>query len=255
MSEKRETILRLLQDETGRILDVKIFQEMTPEKPETPEEPETPEKPLTVIELKPDTEETALYNLTEGSVVDWGDGSKSVVTAEEANLRQTVLHAYATTATANRVVTIDGVIDRRGEQAATAFDSNALIAVRTLGEVRGEASLLFAGCGNLTAIPAGLFDHCTAMTSFNYCFYGCSNLTAIPAGLFDHCTAVTDLSGCFKKCNNLTGETPYTMVDGKKVKLWERSPENGFAKVTSHESCFKDCPYLSDYAEIPSDWK
>lgn len=41
----------------------------------------------------------------------------------------------------------------------------------------------------------------------------------------------------------------------KKVKLWERSPENGFAKVTEYEWCLHGCTGLSDYAEIPDDWK
>lgn len=243
MSNIRETTLHLTQDVTGKTLDLRLEQEVAPEP-----------KLLTVIELNPDTKETSLYNLTEGSVVDWGDGTKSVVTAEEAILK-TVHHTYAATATANRVVTIDGVIDRRGEQDTTAFDQSALIAVRTLGEVRGGASMLFSDCVFLTAIPEGLFANCTAVTNFNYCFFGCHNLTAIPAGLFDHCTAVTNLSGCFSDCINLTGETPYTMVGGKKIKLWERSPENGFAKVTSHESCFGYCTMLSDYAEIPYGWK
>ena len=117
----------------------------------------------------------------------------------------------------------------------------------------------FSGCFtsgiSLTAIPTGLFDHCTAVTDFSDCFNSCSSLTAIPAGLFANCTAVTDFSRCFYLLRSLTGETPHTMVDGKKIKLWERSLENGFAKVTNYQKCFYSCDKLSDYAEIPDDWK
>ena len=93
------------------------------------------------------------------------------------------------------------------------------------------------------------------MTEFTDCFNGCTGLTAIPAGLFANCPAVTEFTDCFNGCTGLTGETPYTMVDGKKIKLWERSPENGFTKVTSRDDCFNGCTGLSDYAEIPAGWK
>lgn len=110
----------------------------------------------------------------------------------------------------------------------SAFDDRALTAVRSLGAVQGEASSFFLGCNSLTTIPAGLFDHFTAATNFDMCFAGCTSLT---------------------------GETPYTMVDGKKVRLWDRSPENGFTKVTSYNACFAVCNGLSDFAEIPEGWK
>ena len=351
MSEKRETILRLTQDATGKIVDVRVEQEP---------------KLLTVIELKPETKKTFLRDLTEGSVVDWGDGTKSVVTAAEVQAR-VVKHTYASTSPANRVVTIDGVIDRQEEReeekAWSAFDEDTLVAVRSLGDLVGEAKYLFLNCRSLTTIPEGLFDRCPKVTRFNGCFYGCNSLTSIPAGLFDHftevtsfydcflecgsltaipdglfdrCTKVTNFSGCFaicpsltsipdglfdhcpavtdfwgcfegctsltsipdglfdhcpavtsfydsfadctgltaipeglfdhckeatsfllcfRGCKSLTGETPYTMVDGKKVKLWERSPENGFAEVIEYDECFKDCTKLSDHAEIPGAWK
>lgn len=86
-------------------------------------------------------------------------------------------------------------------------------------------------------------------------FAECTGLTAIPEGLFANCPGVTEFTDCFYGCTGLTGETPYTMVDGKKIKLWERSPENGFAKVTSCGDCFGVCTGLSDYAEIPEGWK
>ncbi len=324
MSEKRETILRLLQDKTGRILDVKIEQEPKTEERNT----------LAVIELKPETKETFVHNLTEGSVVDWGDGTKSIVT-DYLVRGSTVTHTYANTSTTNRVVTIYGYFSNgRGSMIRTPFDPNALVAVRAIGELGRESINLFRnctsletvhkglfdnctsatdfsscfqhctsltaipeglfanctattfnacfkGCTSLTAIPEGLFANCTAATGFNGCFWyctglttipeglfanctaaktfntcfaDCTSLTAIPDGLFANCTAVTDFRSCFSVCSSLTGETPYTMVDGKKVKLWDRSPENGFSAVDG-EKCFDGCTGLSDYAEIPVSWK
>lgn len=240
MSNIRETTLHLLQDATGKTLDLRLEQEVAP-------------KLLTVIELKPETTQTFLRNLTEGSVVDWGDGTKITVTAEEAKKKE-IWHFYDTTSTANRVVTIDGRFDSR-RRYKSFFREQSLICVRSLGDGVDEVAASFANCNNLKAVPAGLFANHTAKTLFDACFAGCSDLTAIPAGLFDHCTAVTNFASCFSHCPGLTGETPYTMVDGKKIRLWERSPENGFAKVTNHGACFRDCVMLSDYAEIPDDWK
>lgn len=238
-------------------------------------------KHFTVIELKPDTKDTFLRDLTEGSVVDWGDGTKSTVTAAEAQAKK-VKHTYATLASSNRVVTIDGEIDRTGTQEYSVFDTSSLVAVRSLGTIRGSAWLLFSGCRSLTTIPKGLFDHCTALTSFSGCFkecsalttipeglfdklaaaesfvdcfYGCNKLKAIPSGLFDHCTRIYYLVNCFFACTNLTGETPYTMVDGKKVPLWRRYEGNGFRRVKWVNCCFKGCTGLSDYDEIPDVWK
>ena len=330
MSEKRETILRLVQDKTGRILDVKVEQQPVPAP--KPEERNT----LAVIELKPETKETFVHNLTEGSVVDWGDGTKSIVT-DYLVRGSTVTHTYANTSTTNRVVTIYGYFSNgRGSMIRTPFDPNALVAVRAIGELGRESINLFRnctsletvskglfadctavtdfsscfqnctsltaipdglfanctaattfdtcfkGCDSLTAIPEGLFANCTAATTFNGCFWhctgltaipdglfanctaaktfntcfaDCTSLTAIPDGLFANCTAVTVFRSCFSGCSSLTGETPYTMVDGKKIKLWERSPENGFATVNDYDVCFDGCTGLSDYAEIPADWK
>ena len=166
------------------------------------------------------------------------------------------------------------------------FDEEALTAVRSLGDLVAEegrkVEFLFSNCTGLTAVPEGLFANRPGVTSFEGCFYDCTGLTAIPAGLFANCPAVTSFKdcfgvctgltavpeglfancpgvtsfeGCFYGCTGLTGETPYTMVDGKKIKLWERSPENGFTKVTSRVDCFGVCTGLSDYAEIPAGWK
>lgn len=113
----------------------------------------------------------------------------------------------------------------------------------------------FFNCGNIKEIPEGLFDHCSIVTGFADCFSGCISITSIPPALFNNCTEVKRFNDCFFNCSKATGETPYTMVKGKKIRLWERTPEDGFAKVTYCSRCFYQCVNLSDYAEIPSDWK
>ena len=113
----------------------------------------------------------------------------------------------------------------------------------------------FNECKSLTEIPQGLFDNCTNVTKFEDTFYGCSRLAAIPVGLFDNCTQVTDFWYTFSGCWALRGESPYTLINGQKVHLYERSnyPEH-FAAPTYNENCFLRCTGLSDYNKIPATW-
>lgn len=60
----------------------------------------------------------------------------------------------------------------------------------------------------------------------------------------------------FNGCSALAGESPYTMIDDQKVHLYERPnyPEH-FTTPTSFSDCFMDCTGLTDFAQIPTDWK
>ncbi len=92
----------------------------------------------------------------------------------------------------------------------------------------------------ISEIPGGLLRKLDQLESCYYAFCGCKNLTSIPAGLFDHNPNITDLRGCFYECTNLTGEAP---------ELWNMFPG------ASHEKCFGNCRKLSNYDDIPGDWK
>lgn len=120
----------------------------------------------------------------------------------------------------------------------------------------------FSGCSSLTSIPETLFAAIGTKTSsvtFSECFMDCSGLTAVPAGLFDTVTRINYIDKCFSGCTSLTGESPYTMVGEDKVHLYERERGDVFPNVPStaysHEYCFYGCTGLSDYNEIPSEWK
>ena len=90
------------------------------------------------------------------------------------------------------------------------------------------------------------------VTNFYDCFSNCTSLVSIPAGLFGGCTAVTDFYGCFYDCTSLTGETP---TDKNGNKLWERAGKPGYPEEINGADCFTNCAKLSDYSNIPSDWK
>lgn len=134
-----------------------------------------------------------------------------------------------------------------------------LIAVRHIGFIGGSLAGSFKDCVNLTTF-VGIFDpellsDYLGGESVKDCFSGCVALKNVSPSIFDTCRELTNFRDCFNGCFNLTGESPYTIVNGKKIKLWERSPENGFAKPTIYDGCFRGCTNLSDYDSIPNDWK
>ena len=94
------------------------------------------------------------------------------------------------------------------------------------------------------------------LTSLANAFSGCSALESISEKLFANNTKVTNFSYTFKNCSALIGESPYTMIDGQKVHLYERAdyPEH-FTTPTSTYQAFGNCTGLTDYAKIPTNWK
>ena len=81
---------------------------------------------------------------------------------------------------------------------------------------------IFYECKALTEIPEGLFDHNPEVTYISYSFEGCSSLRSVPTGLFDKMRILQSTTRLFYGCQSLTGESPYTLINGEKVHLYER---------------------------------
>ena len=142
--------------------------------------------------------------------------------------------------------------DAFGKTSVTSIPEN-LFAHNT--EVTSFATT-FQECPFLTTIPEKLFANNPEVTNFAYTFSGCSALKSIPENFFANNTKVTNFSYTFKNCSALTGESPYTMIGDQKVHLYERQnyPEH-FTTPINFGDCFYECTKLTDYAQIPSDWK
>ena len=117
-------------------------------------------------------------------------------------------------------------------------------------------SQAFQYCSSLESIPQGLFDDCENLTRIDWCFYNSRKIKTIPVDLFDNQRKLLDIDFLFNSLSQWEGESPYTMIDGVKVHLYERQnyPDH-FVTPTSTGSCFSGCSSLSDYASIPSGWK
>ncbi len=109
-------------------------------------------------------------------------------------------------------------------------------------------SSAFIMCYSLMEIPENLFAGNPEAENFIYCFTDCTSLTSIPAGLFDNNRKVTNFGAVFRGCYSVRGESPYTVIDGNKVHLYERSKyPSEFMAPQNYEYCFSDCSGLSDY--------
>lgn len=110
----------------------------------------------------------------------------------------------------------------------------------------------FANCSNLYNIPENLFDNNIDALSFDGVFSGCWGLKSIPQKLFSKNKKANVFAYCFSGCSAITGEVP---IDENGIKLYERTSENGYVNDIIGTNCFTGCLNLSDYSEIPDNWK
>ena len=115
---------------------------------------------------------------------------------------------------------------------------------------------VFYSCIGLKSIPVKLFANCPNVENFGTAFARCENLQTIPVNIFDNNKKVIDFGHVFRGCGNIEGESPYTFVDGEKVHLYERmNYRDYFVTPTSFNAAFSSCLKLSDYSNIPENWK
>ncbi len=118
---------------------------------------------------------------------------------------------------------------------------------------------VFYGCTALETVGENLLVSAGKLTGITSMFRDCSSLKGIPVDIFDECTVLKSVTNAFSGCTSLSGESPYTIVNGIKYHLYDRTTENnpasGLTALTSTAGCFKGCTQLSDYAQIPDAWK
>ncbi len=127
---------------------------------------------------------------------------------------------------------------------------------------------LFSSCGKITnmngtfrgtnieTIPNGFLDACTDLRSVSEMFADCLDLRRIPVSLFDKNRMVESFSYTFNGNINLRGESPYAVINGKKVHLYDRvNYPDHFIPVVNSYRCFGECVSMNDYRLIPDEWK
>lgn len=120
---------------------------------------------------------------------------------------------------------------------------------------------VFRNCSSLTSVSKDLFRDVTEATNVSGLFQGCTSLTSFPVDFFDNMTKITNVGNLFNGCSGIVGESPYTVVDGTKVHIYERTntAATGMASIatatSSRKGCFAGCTGMTDFAQIPDAWK
>lgn len=119
-----------------------------------------------------------------------------------------------------------------------------------------NADQMFNDCSKLQVIPEGIFSDMFQLETIEWIFDNCAALESVPVNLFDNSRRIKSCYYAFYGCKMLSGESPYTIIDGVKVHLYERCDyPDYFVEPTRMDYCFAICTKLSDYASIPAEWK
>ena len=110
-----------------------------------------------------------------------------------------------------------------------------------------DCSDMFGQCIGLTTIPS-TFTIPNSVTDCSYMFGECINLKSDISNIWPstwNSTGTINLSNMFYECRKVTGTVPAD-------KLWNSGKT--FSPVCTY-CCFFNCTSLTNYAEIPDDWK
>jgi hypothetical protein len=121
-----------------------------------------------------------------------------------------------------------------------------------------DATSLFRDSG-IVSVEEGFLANCPDLRTVDQIFSANRSLKTIPTSLFDNNRKISVFSQAFSNCTELTGESPYSMIGGNKVHLYERSAHGSEFTVPANDrvsigGCFYNCTKLSDYNSIPDGW-
>ncbi len=187
-------------------------------------------------------------------MIDWDEGSATESFRQDvASADDQITHWYEKPGTYRISVFghIEGICTANAERVM-----NHLTALVQWGDV-GLTSLNGALAGTaIESLPEADDYALVGVTDAASAFDGCAMLEEVPVGLFDAAVAITDFSALFRGCAALRGDSPYTLVGGEAVHLYERTAySDRFAEPTAHAEAFAGCEGLNDFAAIPADWK
>ena len=110
---------------------------------------------------------------------------------------------------------------------------------------------------SIAEIPEKLFAENPYVTNFCRAFRECNSLRSIPSGLFDNNRSVVDFNMTFWGCWNMKCESPYTVIGGKKVHLYERKdyPDHFIAPIYHNGWYYLDGVFTDQEAIVAAGWE
>ena len=183
-----------------------------------------------------------------GGIIDWGDGTYSKV-------KETSYGNLGKVASINSDISLAGLTIKEfplfhqyNEKnktysvkiyavALSMDNSTSLERITNWGQNR-MIQVSFRNCTNLTEI-ASLGINSFMDDNFFGVFQNCTSLKEIPEDFFENAPGITNVSYAFAGCTSLTG---------KAINLWDAGNITG-------TKCYEGCINLTNYEEIPEEWK
>lgn len=169
----------------------------------------------------------------EDCVVDFGDGTTQTFTGNNSSTQ--VSHSYSE----SNIYTIKIT----GNHSNFRAPKNIIEIIQISNSIT-DCSQMFYGCSSLTAIPSTLTIP-DSVTDCSRMFNSCSSLTSDISNIWPstwNSTKIIKLYAMFNDCSKVVGIVPAD-------KLWNSG------KTFSSSSCFRNCTSLTNYNEIPAEWK
>lgn len=172
--------------------------------------------------------------------VDWGDGRGSSVTRSPGGTEDypPLSHTYYCHEPTEYTVTVSGKTSMLSTGNVAEYVT--VVTVEQWGLLEGLKSMegAFRGVSTLRSVAPDALGCFSGVKSFESAFEGCSILEAVPVSIFDHANQAVNFRRCFYGVTAVTGESPYTVVGGEKIHLYERWKSDLFAQLTDWSNCF-----------------
>ncbi|NDW12356.1 hypothetical protein D0T50_05560 [Bacteroides sp. 214] len=245
---------------------------------------------FTVVADETNKEITLPFTGTSGDytlTVNWGDGTISTIDPRTNAEVTTTAHTYAAagTYTVNLTSTAASTAVQMPKwDLSVGADIGAMLKSMDTPMLKMNADdffYLFSECKKLETIPADLFAKNKTATSFNMCFYSCTALKEIPNGLFHGLDDVTSFAGCFYGCTAAKANPYIFWPEGTDLTTYFASRTIGFSNCfynvgsnlqsgyagvppalwnctfagVTKTNCFDGCENMTNFADIPDDWK
>ena len=102
-------------------------------------------------------------------------------------------------------------------------------------------------------LPDDLFKYNPLIEQLASTFMGCHSLRKVPVSSFDNNRKIKSFSQTFSGCYELEGESPYTIIDGVKYHLYERTLATDYFFKPDCHATFRVCTKLIDFDSMPND--
>ena len=189
------------------------------------------------------------YTGTLNLIVDWGDG---IVSLHEQlyGTAHPVRHSYGTPG--EYTVKVYGKL----QAMSTIGPDGSIASLATIESVTqwGDCHYMesmenaFNGVTTLKSLASDQYNNFVYVTSFRGAFSGCVNLSEFPSNFFDAAWTVSDFTDAFNGVGLVQCESPFSIVDGEKVHLYERTG------ITSYSGCFSGGHWADQEAIHAAGW-